>query len=71
MNGRVLIAEPFSTDSNFDRSVILITEHNEKGSIGYVLNQRTEYAVNSLVAGLDKVNHNAYQGGPVDLDSLH
>lgn len=71
MNGRVLIAEPFSTDPNFDRSVILITEHNEKGSIGYVLNQRTEYTVNTLVEGLDKVNHNAYQGGPVELDSLH
>ncbi len=71
MNGRVLISEPFLPDPNFYRSVILITEHDEKGSMGYVLNQRTEYTVNTLVEGLDKLNSNAYHGGPVELDSLH
>ncbi|MDB4161296.1 YqgE/AlgH family protein [Bacteroidia bacterium] len=71
MNGRVLISEPFLPDPNFNRSVILITEHDEKGSMGYVLNQRTDYTVNTLVESLDKVNNTTYQGGPVELNSLH
>ena len=71
MKGRVLISEPFLPDPNFRRSVILIAEHEEHGSLGYVLNQRTDFAVNMIVDGLDSVNRSAYQGGPVELDSLH
>lgn len=71
MKGKVLISEPFLLDPNFSRSVILITEHEEHGTLGYVLNQRTDYAVNMLVEGLDTVNQSTYQGGPVELKSLH
>ncbi len=71
MKGRILISEPFLPDPTFSRSVILITEHASHGSIGYVLNQRTDYAVNMLVEGLDMIHHSAYQGGPVELKSLH
>jgi putative transcriptional regulator len=40
-SGRILIAEPFLGDPNFERSVILLCEHNESGSFGLVLNQTT------------------------------
>ena len=36
--GRLLITEPFEDSSNFNRSVILLCEHNEDGSFGFVLN---------------------------------
>jgi putative transcriptional regulator len=39
--GKLLIAEPFLTDPNFSRSVILIAEHSEDGDIGFILNQTT------------------------------
>lgn len=71
MKGKVLISEPFLPDPTFSRSVILITEHTDHGTLGYVLNQRTDYAVNMIVEGLDIVNRSAYQGGPVELNSLH
>ena len=69
--GDVIISEPFLSDPNFSRSVILITEHATHGTIGYVLNQRTDYAMNMLIENLDMVNQSAYQGGPVELESLH
>lgn len=71
MKGKVLISEPFLLDPTFKRSVILITEHEDAGSVGYVLNQRTDLAVNMLIDRLSMVNNSAYQGGPVELDSLH
>lgn len=71
MKGKVLISEPFLADPTFSRSVILITEHTDHGTLGYVLNQRTDYAVNMIVEGLDMVNLSAYQGGPVEMNSLH
>ena len=71
MKGQVLISEPFLPDPTFSRSVILITEHESHGTIGYVLNQKTDFAVNMMIGGLDTVSQSAYQGGPVELDSLH
>ena len=71
MKGQVLISEPFLPDPTFSRSVILITEHESHGTIGYVLNQKTDFAVNMIIGGLDTVSQSTYQGGPVELESLH
>ena len=37
--GRILLAEPFLNDGYFNRAVILLAEHDEKGSIGFMLNK--------------------------------
>ncbi|MDQ3393034.1 MAG: YqgE/AlgH family protein, partial [Bacteroidota bacterium] len=37
--GRLLISEPFLPDPNFERTVILLCEHNDQGSFGFVLNK--------------------------------
>jgi putative transcriptional regulator len=39
--GMLLISEPFLGDEHFERSVVLICEHNAQGSFGFVLNQKT------------------------------
>jgi len=44
--GLILIAEPFLSDVYFKRSIVLLTEHNEEGSIGFVLNTRVSYSEN-------------------------
>ena len=37
--GKLLISEPFSSDPNFKRTVVLLASHNEEGSVGFVLNR--------------------------------
>ena len=71
MKGKVLISEPFLADPNFSRSVILITEHNAKGSFGFVLNQKTDLMANAILEELHLVNQAVYSGGPVDPQSFH
>lgn len=37
--GRLLIAAPFMQDSSFGRTVILLIDHDEEGSFGFILNK--------------------------------
>ncbi|PCJ66707.1 MAG: hypothetical protein COA58_04410 [Bacteroidetes bacterium] len=69
--GKVLISEPFLPDPNFSRTVILITDHEDHGTVGFVLNQKTDFAVNMLLKELPNVNSTVFQGGPVDLESFN
>jgi putative transcriptional regulator len=39
MRGRLLVAAPPLVDPNFDRTVVLLLEHGEDGSLGLVLNR--------------------------------
>ena len=39
IQGSILIAEPFLQDAYFQRSVVLLIEHTEHGSMGFVLNK--------------------------------
>ena len=68
--GLVLISEPLSDDDYFGRSVVLLTEHGDKGSVGFVLNKESEYVLSDLVPELD-CEYQVYKGGPVELKSLH
>ncbi len=47
--GTLLISEPFMNDSYFKRSVVLLSEHDEKGSVGFILNKLTDIALNKAV----------------------
>ena len=69
--GSILISEPFLEDPNFKRSVVLLVEHNEEGSVGFVLNQRTDLAVNMVMEELSSVSTSLFQGGPVEQDRLN
>lgn len=40
--GKLLIAEPFMPDPNFFRTVILLCEHSEEGTVGFVMNRPTD-----------------------------
>ncbi|MDC1394936.1 YqgE/AlgH family protein [Bacteroidia bacterium] len=69
--GRVLISEPFLLDPNFSRSVVILTEHSDVTTFGFVLNQKTDFAVNLVIDELPTVHSNIYQGGPVELETFH
>lgn len=69
--GRILISEPFLQDIHFQRSVILLIEHNMNGSMGFVLNKKTEILLNIFIEGLEETPLiPLYLGGPVSSDRL-
>ncbi|PIF01194.1 MAG: transcriptional regulator [Maribacter sp.] len=69
--GTLLIAEPSLTgDISFNRSVVLLAEHNEEGSVGFILNKPLEYNINDLVTEIS-IPLQVYNGGPVEQDNLY
>ena len=69
--GHLLIAEPsIIGDVAFNRSVVLLAEHNQEGSIGFILNKPLEFRLNELVPDIKKP-FKVYNGGPVEQDNLY
>ena len=68
--GDLLISEPFLPDPNFSRTVILLCEHNEDGSFGFVLNKPAKVKLNELIEGAGDRQDNIYIGGPVQQNAL-
>lgn len=69
--GILLIADPFLKDPNFSRTVVLICEHQEAGSLGFVLNKRADYTLEDLIPEASDLMMPIYYGGPVQTDTLH
>ncbi len=69
--GRLLIADPaILNDSSFKRTIILLTEHTRKSSVGFILNRPLEHVLSDLVPDID-CDFTVYQGGPVEQDNLY
>ena len=68
--GSLLIAEPTLKDSYFNRSVVLIVEHNNEGTVGFILNKQIEVDLNGLVRDFEDIETQVFFGGPVNKDNL-
>lgn len=68
--GKFLVSEPFLSDPYFKRSVVMLSEHNEEGSVGFILNKPTDIKINDAIKDFPKIDSNLYFGGPVQTDSL-
>lgn len=68
--GKILISEPFLNDPNFKRTTILLSEHTEEGSVGFVLNKPTEYMLSQVIEDFPGFDAAVYYGGPVQLNTL-
>ena len=68
--GRLLITEPFEESSYFNRSVILLCEHNADGSFGFVLNNYTTIKLTDF-EGLPEFETKIGIGGPVNSKNLY
>lgn len=69
--GSFLISEPFLPDPNFERTVILLCEHNEEGSVGFVLNKPSILRFDEAVEEVQNFHVPLFIGGPVQQDTLH
>ena len=69
--GRLLVAEPsVICDLSFNRSVILIADYNEDGSVGFIINKPLKYTINDLIPDIN-ADFIIYNGGPVEQDNLY
>ncbi len=69
--GKVLLAEPFSLDTNFKRSAVLLTEHDQEGSVGFIMNKPLNIKIEELLSNFPEFESEVYFGGPVATDSIH
>lgn len=69
--GRFLIANPHLNDPNFLRTVVFLCEKDSEGSVGFVMNRKTNNLIGDLIPELEAYEFPVYEGGPVGLDSVH
>jgi putative transcriptional regulator len=77
LKGHLLIASPKLRDPNFFRAVVLLVQHDERGSLGLVLNRPLEVTVRDAWKQLSEVpchvDGHLHKGGPCEgvLMALH
>jgi putative transcriptional regulator len=69
--GCLLIAEPFLGDPSFERTVIVLTDHHEDGSVGFVLNRPLDLRMEQVLDGFPKFEEQLFYGGPVQQNNLY
>ncbi len=68
--GAILVAKPTLSNDIFQRSVILITEHVESGSVGFILNRTSNLPISIFVSEIENGSI-VHEGGPVDKDNIY
>jgi len=69
--GGLLIAEPsILNDDSFKRSIVLLTEHSNDSSVGFILNRPLQFTLSDILPDID-CDFMVYQGGPVEQDNLY
>jgi len=69
--GRLLLSEPYLADPNFERTTVLLTEHNDTGTVGFILNKPSDSRVGEIMEDLKGLDSRIFIGGPVEQDTLH
>ena len=71
--GKILVAHPKLQSGIFKQSVILLTEHHDSGSVGFILNKPCQVDLNKIMRerGIDWPSTDVlYQGGPLNTSAL-
>ena len=70
--GRLLLAEPFMNCPEFDRTVVLLCEHDEeKGTFGLVINRKLKETLSDIIPEVEDFHAPLYYGGPVGENTLY
>lgn len=65
------MADAYLGDPNFERSAVLLTEHNKDGSLGFVLNKPLDIPLNKMLPDFPHFDAPVFNGGPVEKDHLY
>ena len=69
--GDLLISEPYLPDPNFERKVVFICEHDDQGTFGLVLNNKSHVFLEDVSDEVGDYHADLFIGGPVQQDTLH
>jgi putative transcriptional regulator len=69
--GQVLLSEPMLNDPYFRRTVILLCEHNNEGSFGFVLNNYIDVSLEQIIDNMPAHESRISIGGPVKNSNLY
>jgi putative transcriptional regulator len=67
--GKILVAATELGDSNFAETVVLLTEYNEEGAMGIILNRPTRVKLSELLSRIESIEQRddpIFEGGPVE-----
>ncbi len=68
--GKILVSRPVISDDIFNRTVVVIVEDNEMGTMGLILNKPLENTLGELIHRMDSESI-VYEGGPVHQHRLY
>jgi putative transcriptional regulator len=71
--GKILVSHPNLDSGIFSKSVILLTEHHNAGSVGFILNKPCNIDLGKLMSDRGIAWHSGdalYTGGPLNTSSL-
>lgn len=69
--GYLLIAEPsIIGDVSFNRSVVLLADHNDQGTVGFIMNKPLEQKLKDFIPVLT-TDIPIFNGGPVEQDNIY
>ncbi|TRZ64612.1 YqgE/AlgH family protein [bacterium] len=68
--GKFLISAP-NLGHFFRRTVIYLVEHNENGSVGFVLNKPTKFKISDVVDDFPDFDAEVHLGGPVQTELIN
>jgi putative transcriptional regulator len=66
--GMFLVASRGLLSTSFSRSVVLITRHDARGTLGVIVNRRTRFKLQDVLpdlAGVEQADYSLSMGGPV------
>lgn len=70
--GKILISNyTLVNDLEFNKAVILIAKSDNEGTIGFILNKKSNYLLSDINSGSKELNIPIYKGGPVMIDTIH
>lgn len=69
--GTIITATDLLKDTFFENATLLVTEYNDKGAMGFVINKRFSRSLNELEEFKHSPAFPIYDGGPVDREHLY
>ena len=71
--GKLLVATTAIGDPNFERTVVLLLDHDEDGTLGLVLNRPSELSASEVLPGWSDLTVSpgvVFAGGPVEQEGI-